>query len=299
MGVNSHELLQLISGEPIYSSLVKLRPKTVGEILTNGEIIHSIQLYSLTKSVSAFLEEIKNTDEAYYGQLRMRRKELSSLGLHAVYSLNEEYRMNFISSFSYFTEIHPSRIIFNSSHDFTDSNINILRRESDGAKDLETEVTQKEINDKNSQFTGFVITPEHFDLIVDILKIQNVSENILSDNAKSEAEIVPHDDKVRDLMKRMEENRAKIQKAKYGDSAISEDVLSLGEIVSIVTTRSKSIGKHNFKELTLFQLFDELHRLTLYEKYDIIMKARMAGAEIKDDEEQPYWSDNLYRIEKK
>lgn len=303
MGVNEDELLSLIAGEPIYSSIVRMRPKTIKEILKEGHNFHRRNLFIVSRSVDEFIrdtkEAISDKEDDFITHLDSVRDELTRLGLHSILSLDDSYKRDFVNAFSYFTEIHRERIIFNGTSEVSGSEINIIIGSMEDHRELMEPPKKDEngafVSEDGSPIKTFPIDSERFDNIINIVMIQNSTKSILSNNALSEPEIVPHDDKVRELLERMKKNQERVAQAKNGDGG--KEGISFGEVVGIVTTKSNSINKMNVKELTIFQLYDELHRLTLYEKYDIIMKARLAGADI-EDEDETHWADNLYICKK-
>lgn len=93
------------------------------------------------------------------------------------------------------------------------------------------------------------------------------------------------------LAQKFYERRQKLAKMKGQDDGIH----ILDRYLSILSTGLK-ISKNTLKKYTIYQLFDEYHRFTLKESYDIWLSAKMAGASGMQDPEN--WMDDLHEKKK-
>lgn len=108
------------------------------------------------------------------------------------------------------------------------------------------------------------------------LKVKEVLEyqNYLTDPNMKRKQFTPKDERARLLMEHRERTRAIVNKIKGATS----DQPDFVDIISSVSTRSNTVGKHDVWELTIYELYDEFSRLRMIDDFEISIKAQMAGA---------------------
>ena len=78
------------------------------------------------------------------------------------------------------------------------------------------------------------------------------------------------------IASKMQKSREKIEKLK-GEAQRTE---ILSYYVSILGIGTNSLNIHSIKDLTIYQLYDQLERFNLYSQYDQSVRAALAGAKV-------------------
>ena len=99
----------------------------------------------------------------------------------------------------------------------------------------------------------------------------------------------PVGDKAREIAEKLRRGREKVARLKGQDSNQESDFLS--KYISGLGIGTNSLNIRDVLELTLYQLFDQLERYSLFMSYNIAIKAKMAGAEGVEDVD---WLKNIH-----
>lgn len=97
----------------------------------------------------------------------------------------------------------------------------------------------------------------------------------------------PGNDKAREIAKKLMRGRDRIAAERGGSNS---SVFS--QYISILTVGLSSMSMQELTKLTMFQLYDLIDRYNLYVKWDLDIRARLAGA--KPKEESDNWMKNIH-----
>ena len=122
------------------------------------------------------------------------------------------------------------------------------------------------------------IDKEKFDEFLSIIKFQNY---MLKDEKTFKSK------KARELMKQKEESQKKLQKLKGKGEAIT-----LADYISIVNAKTFNLIVNDVLNMTIYSLFDLLHRIMLIDNYEIGIQQLLAGAEASKVELK-HWFTNM------
>jgi hypothetical protein len=124
----------------------------------------------------------------------------------------------------------------------------------------------------------------NFPVLKQIIEFQNGVTSIKD----GESGANPSSDKAKEILERMQKMKEKVKEAKSQDD--EKDSISIADIISAVASRSNSLNKLNVFDLTIYQLYDELKRLELIDKYELAIKSLLKGAK---DVDLKHWSTKL------
>lgn len=127
-----------------------------------------------------------------------------------------------------------------------------------------------------------IIDENNFHLLQDIVRV------ILCLNSSSEEEFNPEGERAREIAEKIKRGRAKVAKLK-GESGKMESVLP--RFVSSLAIGTNALTMKEVLDLTLYQLFDQLERYSLFNSFNISIQAKMAGAK---DVEDVDWLKNIH-----
>lgn len=111
-------------------------------------------------------------------------------------------------------------------------------------------------------------------------------------NKNSQEEFNPKGDMARNIAKKILEGR-KIAAAAKGKKISEDDLCIIERYLSIVAVANKK-DKNDLSNYTVFQLFDEYERCSLFKEYEQNISIRLAGGG-KDLKEPPNWMDNIHK----
>ena len=126
----------------------------------------------------------------------------------------------------------------------------------------------------------FILDENNFIKLRSLLRQQN----FLKEDKPEDQPIYPNEAS-KELARKIKEAKAKIQEFN------KDQILRLGDIISIVSAYSENIHIFNVWELTVYQLYDAYLRLLMKANYDARFSMMLAGAEIKD--ELKHWNSRL------
>ena len=120
--------------------------------------------------------------------------------------------------------------------------------------------------------------------------LQDVISTILCLNAKGDKDgFNPVSDKAKEIAEKLRKGRERVASLKGEGSKESGGILS--KYLSGLGVGTNSLNIKDTLELTLYQLFDQLERYSLYVANDIAIRAKMAGAEGVEDVD---WLKNIH-----
>lgn len=129
----------------------------------------------------------------------------------------------------------------------------------------------------------WAITHENFDNLRQVIRWQNGI-----DTEKESDEIKFKNDKAKQILERLKQAQAEVEKMKRKDG--SSD-LDFADIISAIASKSFSLNKLNVFDLTVFQLYDEFKRLEIIDNYQVGIQAMMLGANKVD---LKHWTTKIY-----
>lgn len=99
----------------------------------------------------------------------------------------------------------------------------------------------------------------------------------------------PKDKKAKEIAEKLKRGRQRIAAQKAAENG-GGDMFT--QYLSVITVALSSMSLKDAMELTMFQLYDLVERYSMYNAWDIDMRARMAGAKI--DKEPDNWMKNIH-----
>lgn len=99
----------------------------------------------------------------------------------------------------------------------------------------------------------------------------------------------PKDKKAKEIAEKLKRGRQRIAAQKAAENG-NGDMFT--QYLSVITVALSSMSLKDAMELTMFQLYDLVERYSMYNAWDIDMRARMAGAKI--DKEPDNWMKNIH-----
>ena len=212
---------------------------------------------------------------SYFGEAKFFEVlQLLCLKKESFFQIKDESLLQSITDFQIFMKVINEKEMSKKKQDVS----NLLQLLVTGSKVTFTPQTLLIMfNDNNSIIT---IDDNNFPLLQEALRqifcLTESTDMVLNPKGKKAQEIAEKIKKGRD--------RVAKQKANESKSIFSQYLSSL------------SIGSHiplqNLVELTMFQIYDLLERQQLYMSWDIDIRARLAGADIKKEPEN--WMKNIH-----
>lgn len=99
----------------------------------------------------------------------------------------------------------------------------------------------------------------------------------------------PKDKKAKEIAEKLKRGRQRIAAQKAAENG-GGDMFT--QYLSVITVALSSMSLKDAMELTMFQLYDLVERYSMYNAWDIDIRARMAGAKI--DKEPDNWMKNIH-----
>jgi hypothetical protein len=115
-----------------------------------------------------------------------------------------------------------------------------------------------------------IINRNNWTQISNIVKLQNCF--------KKEEKYNPADPRTAELLRKRDEARNKIAKAKGSDG----DSLNFSDLVSILSANGNGIDIFNVWDLTFYSFNNQFARMKMLEEYDISIRSLLAGAKSED-----------------
>jgi len=115
-----------------------------------------------------------------------------------------------------------------------------------------------------------IINRNNWKKISDIVKLQNCF--------KKEEKYNPADPRTAELLRKRDEARKKVAKAKGSDN----DSLNFADLVSILSANGNGIDIFNVWDLTFYSFNNQFARMKMLEDYDISIRSLLAGAKSED-----------------
>lgn len=109
--------------------------------------------------------------------------------------------------------------------------------------------------------------------------LQEYIKDILCISDKNKDDFNPKDKKAKEIAEKLKRGRQRIAAEKAKEN--SGDMFT--QYLSVITVALSSMSLKDAMELTMFQLYDLVERYSMYSAWDIDIRARMAGADIKKD----------------
>lgn len=131
--------------------------------------------------------------------------------------------------------------------------------------------------------SGIMIDEKNFDSLQSILR----KIFCMKDGPMDQQAFNPGNAKAQEIAKKLMRGRDRIAAEKGGSNS---SVFS--QYISILTVGLSSMSMQDLTKLTMFQLYDLIDRYNLYVKWDLDIKARLAGA--KPKEESDNWMKNIH-----
>ena len=128
-----------------------------------------------------------------------------------------------------------------------------------------------------------MIDEKNFDSLQSILR----KIFCMKDGPMDQQAFNPGNAKAQEIAKKLMRGRDRIAAEKGGSNS---SVFS--QYISILTVGLSSMSMQDLTKLTMFQLYDLIDRYNLYVKWDLDIKARLAGA--KPKEESDNWMKNIH-----
>lgn len=97
----------------------------------------------------------------------------------------------------------------------------------------------------------------------------------------------PADAKAREIAEKLMRGRQRVA-AEKGEGAGS----IFAQYASILTVGLNSMSLHDVLDLTMFQMYDLIERLSLYTNWDLDVRTRLAGG--KPDQQPDNWMKNIH-----
>lgn len=131
--------------------------------------------------------------------------------------------------------------------------------------------------------SGIIIDEKNFE------PLQNILRKIfcMKDGPMDQQAFNPGNAKAQEIAKKLMRGRDRIAAERGGSNS---SVFS--QYISILTVGLSSMSMQDLTKLTMFQLYDLIDRYNLYVKWDLDIRARLAGA--KPKEESDNWMKNIH-----
>ena len=131
--------------------------------------------------------------------------------------------------------------------------------------------------------SGIMIDEKNFDSLQAILR----KIFCMKDGPMDQQAFNPGNAKAQEIARKLMRGRDRIAAEKGGSNS---SVFS--QYISILTVGLSSMSMQDLTKLTMFQLYDLIDRYNLYVKWDLDIRARLAGA--KPKEESDNWMKNIH-----
>ena len=131
--------------------------------------------------------------------------------------------------------------------------------------------------------SGIIVDEKNFEPLQDILR----KIFCMKDGPMDQQAFNPGNAKAQEIAKKLMRGRDRIAAERGGSNS---SVFS--QYISILTVGLSSMSMQDLIKLTMFQLYDLIDRYNLYVKWDLDIKARLAGA--KPKEESDNWMKNIH-----
>ena len=131
--------------------------------------------------------------------------------------------------------------------------------------------------------SGIIIDEKNFESLQAILR----KIFCMKDGPMDQQAFNPGNAKAQEIAKKLMRGRDRIAAEKGGSNS---SVFS--QYISILTVGLSSMSMQDLTKLTMFQLYDLIDRYNLYVKWDLDIRARLAGA--KPKEESDNWMKNIH-----
>jgi len=233
---NNDKTARCLCGLPLFIDDFPIPPITVRKVIEAGESKYNLSLLLITSLRKAFTMISKDIDLT-------KLEEINDFELIVLLSnVHEDFCNQISESIEFFID---HKVKFNKQNESFD----ILSQE-------ET-IVQKLNNDNYQDF-------------INIIKLQNYNKDI------KDSQDVEVDKKTAELLKRREETREKLRKAK-GDGN-NGSVLTYTDYISVLSAKSLEMSIEKCLNMTVFAFFMYLERLALIDSYEIGIQQLMAGA---------------------
>ena len=130
---------------------------------------------------------------------------------------------------------------------------------------------------------GIIVDEKNFEPLQDILR----KIFCMKDGPMDQQAFNPGNAKAQEIAKKLMRGRDRIAAERGGSNS---SVFS--QYISILTVGLSSMSMQDLTKLTMFQLYDLIDRYNLYVKWDLDIRARLAGA--KPKEESDNWMKNIH-----
>lgn len=120
-----------------------------------------------------------------------------------------------------------------------------------------------------------IIHRENYELVIEILKLQNCLKNLSSDD-----EFNANDSKAKEIIEKIKKSRKKINENKSGE----QEKLDLMDLISVLSANGNGLNINNIWDLTMFQFNNQFNRMQMLEEYKINIRSLLAGAKSEDIE---------------
>ena len=131
--------------------------------------------------------------------------------------------------------------------------------------------------------SGLIVDEKNFEPLQDILR----KIFCMKDGPMDQQAFNPGNAKAQEIAKKLMRGRDRIAAERGGSNS---SVFS--QYISILTVGLSSMSMQDLTKLTMFQLYDLIDRYNLYVKWDLDIRARLAGA--KPKEESDNWMKNIH-----
>lgn len=135
-----------------------------------------------------------------------------------------------------------------------------------------------------AQGTTVFLNEENFQEFQDV-----ISTILCLNSGNNKDDFNPVGDRAREIAEKLRKGRERVAKLKGESGGVESDFLS--RYISGLGIGTNSLNIKDVLELTLYQLFDQLERFSLFSSYNIAIKAKMAGAEGVEDVD---WLKNIH-----
>lgn len=243
--------LTLLSGKPFMIDNLEIIPKTLSEVQEIGYDNYLMSLQGMMITKKLFTESL---DE---NKVKIIEEETKESGKNTVFDYYIRYaEKDFLQLLGLGLRVAFSTddIILEGERILIDSS----QRQEDSDEPLK------------------IVSRDNFDWIVKAIKLQN---NFPLE-PKEEEIVEAKDERARALREQMEANNREVARRKQQQSQGNE--IPFDSMISAITTRSNSINKFNIWDLTIAQIYDEFDRINAIDRYDLNIKAMLAGADVED-----------------
>ena len=135
----------------------------------------------------------------------------------------------------------------------------------------------------NKEDTNIILDEGNFDSFQEILR----QIFCVNSGAMGETAFNPADAKAREIAEKLMRGRQRVA-AEKGEGAGS----IFAQYASILTVGLNSMSLHDVLDLTMFQMYDLIERLSLYTNWDLDVRTRLAGG--KPDQQPDNWMKNIH-----